>query len=520
MNLKNRMLKVTTVAAVVFSFIGCEDNFETIGSNIIGEPGFEAELYDEAEITARTLNYGAVQTNNLQVNLLGVYQDPVFGTQEANVLTNLVITNSNPSFGNEPVLDSVVLSIPFFSKEILEEEETTFELDSVYGSGPIKLSVTESRFYLNEFDPQTNFEKAQKYYSNMEPQILSNLTSNVLYKNESFLPSNEAIVEYSVDQLGEADTLKLDPAIRLHLNKEFFQTKILDKAGSTELLNQNNFKDYFRGLYINAEQVNNEGTMMLLNFLHENAGIVLYYTIQVPDAKDVDDDGNLEELIGSRRTFKLNFGSSRVNTFDQEKPDFSGEDNLFLKGGEGSMAVIELFSGPDADGDGVSDELEALREMDWLINEANLVFHVDRSYADDLDEPERVFIYDLDNNKVLVDYFLNAQNESDPKKPISSHLVPLKKDENGNGLSYKVRLTSHINNIINRDSTNVRLGLVVSQNVRLVTNSAMLPGEGEELYKVPAASIITPEATVLYGPNAEDAAKRLKLNIYYTEPKN
>ena len=513
------MLKVTTVAAVVFSFIACDDDFETIGSNVIGEPGFNAELYDDVEITARTHNIGAVQTNNLQLNMLGVFEDRVFGLQEANVLSNLMLTTPNPSFGNEPVLDSVVLSIPYFSREVAMEEGTRFELDSVYGNGSIKLSITESRFYLNNFDPETNFEQAQKYYSNMEPRILSNLTSNVIYENDNFRPSTDPIVEFSVDPAGEPDTLSLDPAVRLHLDKAFFQSKILDKGGSAELLNQNNFRDYFRGIYIKAEQVSNDGTMMLLNLLHENAGITLYYRTNVTDAGDSDDDGNTDELVETRRAYKLGFGA-RVNTFNQEAPDFSEEDNLFLKGGEGSMAVIELFTGPDSDGDGVSDELEELRERNWLINEANLVFHVDRSFTADLDEPERIFIYNLNNNEVLADYILNAQSQSNTAEPIATHLPPLTKDEDGNGLSYKVRLTRHIDDMLNRDTENVRLGLVVSQNVSLVATSAVLPQNNSEVKMVPAASIITPEATVLYGPHAEDEAKRLKLNIYYTEPKN
>ncbi|NJW55232.1 DUF4270 family protein, partial [Salinimicrobium oceani] len=128
----------------------------------------------------------------------------------------------------------------------------------------------------------------------------------VLYE-ENFTPSIEPIVEYSVDATGEADTLTLDPALRLHLNKEFFQSKILDKGGSSELLNQNNFRDYFRGIYIDADQVNNEGTMMLLNLMHEAAGVVLYYKTKVPDARDTDDDGDREELIEVRRAYKLNF---------------------------------------------------------------------------------------------------------------------------------------------------------------------------------------------------------------------
>jgi hypothetical protein len=50
-----------------------------------------------------------------------------------------------------------------------------------------------------------------------------------------------------------------------------------------------------------------------------------------------------------------------------------GDESIYLKGGEGSMAILELF-GPDADNNGVADELETIRNSGWLINEANLVF--------------------------------------------------------------------------------------------------------------------------------------------------
>ncbi len=42
----------------------------------------------------------------------------------------------------------------------------------------------------------------------------------------------------------------------------------------------------------------------------------------------------------------LILGGHRVNTFDQEVPQFDDDENLYLKGGEGSMAIIDLFTGP------------------------------------------------------------------------------------------------------------------------------------------------------------------------------
>src|SRR5690606_7035941 len=101
-----------------------------------------------------------------------------------------------------------------------------------------------------------------------------------------------------------------------------------------------------------------------------------------------------------------------------------------------------------------------------------------------------------------------------------NHLVPLERDADGNGIQYKMRLTQHINNLLNRDSTNVKLGLVVSENVNLISNSAVRGTTVPEIDKVPTSTVISPLGTVLYGADAAEEDKRMKLRIYYTELKN
>lgn len=520
MNLKNTMLRTATIVTVAVSLIACEDDFDTLGSNVIGEPGFNASLYEDAFLSAHSYDLPPVQTNNLPLNLLGVFKDDVFGAQEASVLSNLQLTTPSPSFGTEPVVDSVVLAIPYFSHEVLEDEEVKYVLDSIYGSSPISLSVYESGYFLNDLDPEEDFEQAQRYYSNLEPQIMSNINPDPLYENESFLPSPEERVEYTVDPAGDADTIRKAPALRIKLDSIFFQNKIIKQEGNPVLLNQSNFRNYFRGLYLKADQRDGDGTMMLLNLLHPDAGVTIYYKTRVVDATDIDEDDDVEEMVEVRRSYTLKFGGVRVNTFEQEVPQFDNE-NLYLKGGEGSMAIIDLFSGPDADENGVSDELEFLRENDWLINEAHLEFFVNRNYISNINEAERVYLYDLKNNSILADYILDSPGQANNTASLSNnrHLQPLTRDENGDGISYKIRVTNHIDELLNRDSTNVKLGLVVTQNLNLISTYKVLPAANPEVERVPGGALITPEATVLYGPNAQDESKRLKLKIYYTEPK-
>lgn len=523
MNIIRTTLKTTAILFVVVSFFSCENDFDSLGTDIIGEPGFNADLYEDTEIAASTRRFEAVQTSNLPVHLLGVYKDPVFGTQISNVLSQVFLTTPNPNFGNEPVLDSVVLNVPYFSTEGETDEDgvVSYRLDSIYGNSPIRLSVLHSNLFLNPLDPSTDFQSTQRYYSNIQPRIESNLTGNVLFETENFRPSPEAVTVYELNDQGERDTLSLAPRMRIRLDNKFFQEYVLNKAGSPELSGNNSFQNFLRGLYIKSEPVNNDGTMMMLNFRHSEAGITLYYTSMRIDTQDRDDDDDVTEMIATPGSYELKFGQTIVNTFEQEVPEYN-DDKLYLRGGEGSMAVIELFSGPDEDNNGVSDELEFLRENNWLINEANLIFHVDRSKMQGLREPERIFLFDVKNRTVLADYVFDSPGQTNVFTSVTNneHLGVLQRDENGEGLRYKMRITRHVRNILANDSTNVRLGLVVTQNVNVVSNVAVMETGERPVTRIPAGSVVSPLGTVLHGPDAEDEEKRLKLRIYYTEPKD
>jgi len=100
--------------------------------------------------------------------MLGYNNDPIFGESNASFLGQIVPTEFSPSFGDNVVLDSVVLTIPYFSRAIdtNEDGESTYEIDSVYGNNPTKLYVYKSNFYLRDFDPTGVFSDSQDYYSN------------------------------------------------------------------------------------------------------------------------------------------------------------------------------------------------------------------------------------------------------------------------------------------------------------------------------------------------------------------
>lgn len=518
MILLKRLGFIPAVLITVLAFVSCDDDFTTIGGELIGGQ-FDSLPSYRAGVMAHSKNLGPVQTNGLPVNLLGVYEEPVYGQQTASVLSQLSLTSSNPTFGNEPRLDSVILTLPYFSTRLEPDEEGNpiFRLDSVYGDSPFKLTVSRSNFFLNEFDPESNFEDRQKYYSDQGPVFKASLIGDPLYVNESFQPSAREVVYFEDDPTtaeNEIDTVRVSPRLRVSLSTQFFKENIIDKEGSSELSNNNNFRNYIRGLYFEAEPVDGSGSMMLLNLRGNEAGIVLYYT----SFEEVGDS-----ITENPRSYKLELGGNTVNTYSQELPaqiaqeiedanEETGAENLYLKGGAGSMAVIDLFEDET--------ELEELKSNSWLINEASLTFYVNQDKVQGGNsEPERIYLYNLETNQPLIDYRIDQPDVNFPLSSLTNHSGRLVRDEDKNGISYRIRITEHIKQILNGDGENVKLGLVITQNINLLSNSALKnPVDGVD--RVPSASVITPRGTVLYGNLASDPEKRLKFNIIYTETNN
>ncbi|MDX1426579.1 MAG: DUF4270 family protein, partial [Salegentibacter mishustinae] len=115
MNLMRMMYKTATLLVVVFAFVACDDEYSTVGGEIIENPS-NLEL-EEVEVTAYSKKINSVQTNNLGNHLLGVFNHPIYGQTTASILSQVSLPTNNPTFGVEPELDSVVLTIPYFSTE-------------------------------------------------------------------------------------------------------------------------------------------------------------------------------------------------------------------------------------------------------------------------------------------------------------------------------------------------------------------------------------------------------------------
>lgn len=545
----NSFFKQILIVAIIVLFASCDKDYNEIGADLIGDNHFDFKS-ETFSVVAYNQGFGEVQSDNLVVNALGIYENPAFGKTTANFATQLSMDTYNPTIGANPVIDSVYIDIPYFvssTTTIVSTGGKGYTLDSIYlpktpKLPKIKLGVYESGYFMRDKDPIGGFQDAQKYFTDQNADFdnlkigtrLNDDTSTA--QNDEFTFSPLQRIETVTDAAGKKTYTYLAPRMHLNLNKSFFNTKII-QAATGKLATSEIFKEYFRGLYFKVENSGgNSGSMAMLDF--KKGKITIKYkedlstttggttTVTRPEKSILLSlSGNCVSLLQYNNT-----NSAYTTALSSANPTL-GDENLYLKGGVGSMAVISLF-GPDLYGsngitgapNGVADELDIIRTNKWLINEANLVFHIDAekmvSATDNIYEPQRIYLYDLNNHRPVADYYSDGTSGLTAKKAKTIFDGNINRDATTKrGLTYKIRITDQIRGLVkNADSTNVKFGLVVTEDIATIASSklkniAIFP------FQVPKASVMNPLGTILYGSKSTvPLDKRLKLEIYYTKP--
>jgi hypothetical protein len=404
------------------------------------------------------------------------------------------------------------------------------ELDSIYGDrdATFNFRVERSSFYMRDLSPESGFLELEPYYSNQS--YTPEFASDLLFEGEVQISDEEILIFQEDDPDTEEDESliveeRIQPGIRVNLDPEYWQQNLIDMEGSPELLSNSNFKEYFRGIHLSITPIDSD---VMILFDISNANLTVRYTYEAStegEIQEIEDDEVLTLLTGGVNT---GFQGNAVNPLLSEAypPEISEEitsgDNtmeanasrIYLKGGAGAYAEIELF---DLMGGG--EVINEIQQKNWIINEANLVFYVDRELLDArgvTDEPLRLNLYNAENNQPLYNFLTETNVEDSPLGVFLNYDGILEKDGD-KGVKYTVRITEHINNIILRDSVNATLGLSITADLRIARNEeVLLPDETQK--ELPGGNGITPLGTVLVGSNVDpEDPKRLKLEIFYSE---
>ena len=317
------------------------------------------------------------------------------------------------------------------------------------------------------------------------------------------------------------------PRIRIPLDTEFFQRSVMNLEGSEKIVNQANFNNFFKGIIVRAENFSDDLYMMLDIF---NARIVLEYNYNSYNTNGTDDVS--DDSIDRKKTSSIiPLGGVTINLYDQVNFDqkiltevnSSAEnipsEKIYLNGSK-FISKLKLFSGDNS----ISDELSSFMSKNVLINEANIVLHLDDNINNSSHKflPERLYIYSYDNGDPIEDYNKDFSIDFSPTAINSNKFRfggMLQYDSNNKPTSYKFNITNHVSNIVRYDSLNIDLGLTTMSNIDDVftLKNGYLPNMKK--VSLPSSSLLLPFPVALFGssPDQANLSKRIKLEVLYTE---
>lgn len=237
-----RKIFIYSFIATILSLVACQKD-SNLGEDIVtmSDSKINMVFTDTVTIDAYSVLVDSVSTSKLKYNLLGSIYDNVFGTTTASIYTQLRLSENNVDFGTNAVCDSIILTLDYVG---------------FYGDTP---SVQTLRVF--ELDEDLNFDST--YFSNdnlsYNPIEIGSLTA-------AFKPND------SVDYFG----VKVKPHLVLKLNKSFGE-KIMAKSGQSELSDNENFKDFIKGIYITSDKAISDGGLAYFDLMSSLSLVTLYY---------------------------------------------------------------------------------------------------------------------------------------------------------------------------------------------------------------------------------------------------
>ena len=426
-----------------------------------------------------------------------------------------------------------ILDINDDDNSTYNNESQVYEIDSIFGNrnASFDLKVYQLTYYLSSLDPNNNFESSKEYFSN-DNFYQKGFYGKTLHDNTVTLNFEEIPVLFAEDDPNtEPDELTQvsyfeTPRLRAPLDVTFFQRYIMNQEGSDKLTNQANFNNYFNGIIVRAENFSDDLFMSLDVF---NAKLVLEYDYNFYNTNGTDDLS--DDVIERKKkvntiplggvTYNLHEHTGYSQAIAEEvvaSNDNIPSEKIYLNGTK-FVSKLKLFS----DDNSISSELKELKAKDVLINEANIVLHLDNNIHKSNYQflPKRLYVYSYKDGEPVADYNKDFSQSFSPTAVNANKFLfggLLQYDSNNTPTSYKFNVTNHISNIVRYDSLNIDLGLTTTYNIEDVT---LKNGYFTNLSRLdlPSPSIALPFPVALFGSNSADPdfLKKLKLEVIYTE---
>ena len=320
--------------------VGCNSDADDLGLQFFenNEAQGEQAAYDLVAYNVNNNDVVRSDSYSLKKATLGVFSESQFGMQKSAYVTQVRLSKYAPDFGTNPVVDSVVLEI---KPEYDVTAKTTSTTNITYKGQAAKQTLTaySTKKYGNPASAMTiNVNEITTDLGSTGAEILSNrsVTAGTLLGTKSFTGNSIAV---SINKTSDNTVLLTKEAgLRIPLDASYFQTKIANKSGATELSSESNFINYFKGLKILVQE--NDG--YLINFAPDQITMTMYYTYG--DASDRK-EGTYSFNLASPNVHFSQISYNRSTIFNNVMAGIdrtNGDPLLYMQGMGGPGAGIKI----------------------------------------------------------------------------------------------------------------------------------------------------------------------------------
>ncbi|WP_226064173.1 DUF4270 family protein [Kaistella polysaccharea] len=259
----------------------CEPDADQLGSQFF-QNGAQATETAYPLIAYTVDNHDTIRTDaaRLLSATLGAFNEPQFGLQKSDYITQLRLSSPNPDFGANAILDSAVLVLkPTYA---IDSVTTTTVEDYIFPDGAVPAKKVVNNYPITKYGKtkiggntlfNIKVEEVTEFLFSSTDQIRSNKTvsTGALLGQKVF---DGTIRSIKVTKDTDNSLLyERTPAIRIDLDSTFFQNKIIAKGKSPELADVATFIRYIKGIKVSVAE--NDG--YIFNFDPNAVEINLYY---------------------------------------------------------------------------------------------------------------------------------------------------------------------------------------------------------------------------------------------------
>jgi len=592
------------IGLVAFTFIlaiSCENDNLEAGYDILGNPmtgnkeWVDLVAYNIFNEKDSIRSDESVLTNAV----LGVYNDNVFGTSRADYVTQLRLSSNNFTFTDsinssnmpEATVDSAIcILVPNYApsdtvstKKIYThlgsttkyDNNTTdnvdtfrivtkYKLNGIYPLSPTSTSFpisinTVTNFLFSTADDFTYAPLLSKSNVSIGQQLSLNSSGNVgnytvtpyiyttkyadtkgntvsqIYTYSGSVRSTKNVAQTNAESVA---------GYRIPLDKSFFQTNIINKQGSNDLIDDARFIRFINGIKITVDPSTTQGFLINFNPSLSNQVIRLYYSYTKKKSSGTITTGNtyFDLSLNSANNVKMGLYAHTRNGIYQSGTSTNailGNNRLYLQGMGGPKIAIKL------DDAKLAEIRNNVSTKGWSIIDAKLRFNEVTADGYNLDNPRAIhgYLYDDTAIPVAQDYkkytifqdFFDFRNK--PAFYSNEYLNNTSStslftnnsyyDRTIDPKYYEISLTSTLKDIVEKNGTNNPI-IVEMGNYEYVPLTSQTYGGLPYVYNygtfnsgsklvTKSENFYSPFRMVFYGNTETDITKKLRLEITYSK---